>query len=245
MKIEIFQDIQNVQKSIMITGIIKNFLKETHSLGIINIYSDVCLYYNNLYYYYVLMETAERDMEQDLIIRCKYNQFYTENDLINVLCQLILVLAEMQKHNIAHRDIKPQNILIIQGRYKISDFGSVIKLSNNDGNITQGITGSELYMSPIIFYGLRQNLQEIKHNVYKSDVFSLGYCILLAGCLNFDSLVQIRELTDMNKIQNILIYFLSGRYSNDLISFIIKMIEVDENKRPDFLQLESILIQKK
>ena len=42
------------------------------------------IYYNNLYYYYVLMETAERDMELELKIRCKYNQFYTEEELINV-----------------------------------------------------------------------------------------------------------------------------------------------------------------
>ena len=244
MKVEIFQNLENAQKNLVITGIIKDFLKETNSLGVINIYSDVCLYYNNLYYYYVLMETAERDMEQELTIRCKYNQFFTEIELINVLCQLILVLAEMQKHNIAHRDIKPQNILIIQGRFKISDFGSVIKLNNTDGNIIQEIAGSELYMSPIVFYGLRHNLQKIKHNVYKSDVFSLGYCILLAGCLNYNILVKIRELTDMNQIKNVLIYYLSGRYSNNLISFLIKMIDVDENKRPDFIQLESMLVEK-
>ena len=48
MKIEIFQYLEDAQKSLMITGIIKDFLKKTNSLGVIYIYSDVCLYYNNL-----------------------------------------------------------------------------------------------------------------------------------------------------------------------------------------------------
>ena len=189
------------------------------------------------------MERSERDMEQELIIRCNNNLFYTENDLINVLCQIILVLAELQKNNIAHRDIKPQNILIMEGRYKLSDFGEAIIIKNNSP-IIQEIRGTELYMSPILFFGLKQKLQQIQHNVYKSDVFSLGLCILLAGTLNYDSIIAIRELTDMSQIQYVLIYYLSGRYSQNLISFLMRMLEVDENKRPDFIQLESMLVKK-
>ena len=74
------------------------------------------------------------------------------------------------------------------------------------------------------------------------DLKSVGIVDTLVD--NYDSLVQIRELTDMNQIQNVLVYFLSGRYSNNLINFLIKMIEVDENKRPDFIQLENMLVQK-
>ena len=101
-----------------------------------------------------------------------------------------------------------------------------------------------LYMSPLLFFGMKQKLPQIQHNVYKSDVFSLGLCILLAGCLNYGSLVAIRELTDMNQITNVVMYYLSGRYSPNIISFIIKMLEIDENIRPDFIQLESMLVKK-
>ena len=208
MKKEIFTNEEELKKSQNITKIVKDFLKNTNSLGVIKIYGDMCQKINNTYNYYVLMERSERDMEQELIIRCNNNyQFYTETDLINVLCQLILVLAELQKNNIAHRDIKPQNILIIEGRYKLSDFGEAIIIKNNSP-IIQEIRGTELYMSPILFFGLRQKLQQVQHNVYKSDVFSLGLCILLAATFNYDSLVAIRELTDMNQIQNLLMYYL-------------------------------------
>ena len=244
MKKEIFTNEEELKKSQNITKIVKDFLKNTNSLGVIKIYGDMCQKINNTYNYYVLMERSERDMEQELIIRCNNNyQFYTETDLINVLCQLILVLAELQKNNIAHRDIKPQNILIIEGRYKLSDFGEAIIIKNNSP-IIQEIRGTELYMSPILFFGLRQKLQQVQHNVYKSDVFSLGLCILLAATFNYDSLVAIRELTDMNQIQNLLMYYLSGRYSWNVISFLMRMLEVDENKRPDFIQLESMLVKK-
>ena len=243
MKIETFKEKEEAKKSQMTTKIIKEFLKSTNSEGVIKIFGDVCLKENNLYHYYVLMEKAERDMEQELIIRCNNNQFYSEKDIINVLIQLIIVLAQMQKNNIAHRDIKPQNILIIKGRYKICDFGEAVILKNN-GEIIQTLSGTELYMSPILFYGMRSQSLKVMHNVYKSDVFSLGLCILLAATLNYDSLCQIREVTDMNQIKNVLIYYLSRRYSNVFISFLYRMLEVDEKKRPDFIQLESMLVKK-
>lgn len=247
MKIEILKSIEEVKKSQMITKIIKDFLQKTNSKGVIKIYGDICLKNNNLYNYYVLMERAVRDMEQELIIRCNTNQFYCEKDITNVLCQLLLTLAEMQRNHIAHRDIKPQNILIINGLYKLSDFGEAIVFKNNEdeGSLLLSVSGTELYMSPIVFFAMKNKCERIKHNVYKSDVFSLGLCILLGATLNYDSLCQIRELTDMNEIQNVLMYYLSGRYSNTFIFFLLKMLEVDESKRPDFIQLENMLVKRK
>jgi len=156
--------------------------------------------------------------------------------------ELILACAQMQKNNIAHRDIKPQNILILNGLYKLCDFGEA-KLFNKGEVIVQRIRGSELYMSPILFFGMKNRFEHVKHNVYKSDVFSLGLSILLAGSLNYDSICLIRELTNMEKIKNIIMYYLSKRYSNTFISFLLRMLEVDESKRPDFLQLEKLLLE--
>ena len=142
-------------------------------------------------------------------------------------------------------DIKPQNILILNGRYKLCDFGEAISFNKTGvGVVVQKIRGTELYMSPILFFGLKKEFGKVKHNAYKSDVFSLGLCILLAGTLNYDSICQIRELTDMETIKNIITYYLSPRYSISFISFLLKMLEVDENKRPDFIQLENLLVKK-
>ena len=243
MKIETFKNRGEAHKSQMITKMVKDLLKKTKYEGICKIYGDIWLKKNNIYYYYVLMEKAERDMEQELVIRGNYVQYYSEIDLTNVLCQLIITCSELQKNNIAHRDIKPQNILILSGRYKLCDFGEAISFNKN-GVVIQKIRGTELYMSPILFFGLKKNCVKVKHNAYKSDVFSLGLCILLAGSLNYDSICQIRELTDMEEIKNIIMYYLSPRYSTSFILFLLKMLEVDENKRPDFIQLENLLVKK-
>ena len=108
-----------------------------------------------------------------------------------------------EKLNITHRDIKPQNILIFNGRYKLCDFGE-IRVLKRDGLIVQRIRGSELYMSPILFYGLRNKLLQVRHNTYKSDVFSLGMCLFFAAGLSYRGPVEIREVSDMKQKEFIL-----------------------------------------
>ena len=93
-------------------------------------------------------------------------------------------------------------------------------------------------MSPILFYGLHLNLIQVRHNTYKSDVFSLGMCLFYASSLTYIGVDSIRELTNMNKIKEILFKHLGKRYSAKLISLILVMLEVNEEKRPDFIQLE-------
>ena len=110
-----------------------------------------------------------------------------------------------------------------------------------DGLIIQRVRGSELYMSTILFNALHNNLALVKHNTYKSDVFSLGMCLFYAASLSYAGVDSIRELNDMNEIKNILFNYLGSRYSEKLISLILLMLEVDENKRPNFIQLEKMV----
>ena len=153
------------------------------------------------------------------------------------MIQLISTLVLFQKNHITHRDIKPQNILVINGKYKLCDFGEIRVLKRN-GLIVQRVRGSELYMSPILFQGLHSNLIQVKHNTYKSDVFSLGMCFFYASSLTYSGVDSIRELDDMVKIKEILFRYLEKRYSENYITLILNMLEVNEDKRPDFIELE-------
>jgi len=110
-----------------------------------------------------------------------------------------------------------------------------------EGIVVQRVRGSELYMSPILFNGLRAKVIHVRHNTYKSDVFSLGMCFLLAACLNYDGLVEIRELNDMRQKEMILNKYLSGRYSPKCISILLLMLQTEEIDRPDFILLESAI----
>ena len=183
---------------------------------------------------------CDKDFEQEIKTRSKYYLFYTENELRNIMFQLITALACLQKNHITHRDIKPQNILIVNGQYKLCDFGE-IRVMQREGIVVQRVRGSELYMSPILFYGLQDDKYQVRHNTYKSDVFSLGMCLFFAAGLSFDGPVEIREELNMNKIKEILNKTLSSRYSQKLINILHLMLQIEEKNRPDFILLEDAI----
>ena len=85
---------------------------------------------------------------------------------------------------------------------------------------------------------LNKKKNEVYHNSFKSDVFSLGMCMALAASLNFKTLCEIREVNDMDKLKNILVKYLIAKYSYEFINILLMMLEIDENKRLDFIQLE-------
>ena len=233
LKKEILTDLDSINRRRNSGKIIQNFIKNTKSKGMINLYSTL-LIKNNIdseYQYYELMEKAERDWDQEINLRSHFGIKYKEQEIIDIMKQLL------QKNHITHRDIKPQNILVVNGKYKLCDYGE-IRILKRDGFIVQRVRGSELYMSPILFYGLHHNLVQVKHNTYKSDVFSLGMCFFYASSLTYNGVDSIRELTNMQKIKEILFNHLNQRYSLKYMQFILEMLELNENKRPDFIQLE-------
>ena len=237
-----FDDIDDTQKKLKI---MRDFCKETNSQGIIKTYGNL---YEKIgredYKYYILMELAQTDWEQEIKKRDKKQLFYTQPELFDIIKQLVSCYALLQKNNISHRDVKPQNVLILNGLYKLCDFGEARNISGKNGYIHQPIRGSELYMSPILFDALNNNQIDVLHNSYKSDVFSLGMCIFLAATLSFDSLYEVREEKDMKIIKKILVKYLVPRYSKNLVDILYNMLEIDEDLRPNFIELEKIIFYK-
>ena len=240
LKKETFKDLQYIEKRISAIKIINDFIEKTKSKGVIKIYSNFFEKNKDKYIYYELMEIGEYDWEKDINERRISNSYYTETELLNISTQLIKTLSLLQKNHITHRDIKPHNILIINGKYKLCDYGD-IRILKKDGLILQRIRGSELYMSPILFYGLKKKLNQVRHNTYKSDVFSLGMCLFYAATLYYNFIDEIREITDSNKMYILLNKYLSNRYGKKIISLIYLMLQTKEDLRPDFIELEKKL----
>ena len=240
LKKETLRDIEGVKVRQHRNQTIRNFIRTTNCQGVMNIYGNFCVPRGNEFQNFELMELCERDFEQEIKGRAAFNRFYTEIEFYYVMLQLIQTLSFLQKSHITHRDIKPQNILISNGIYKLCDFGD-IRFMQREGIVVQRVRGSELYMSPILFNGLRAKVAQVRHNTYKSDVFSLGMCLLLAACLSYDALVEIRELSDMKQKEMILIRHLSPRYSPKIINILVLMLQTEEANRPDFILLESIM----
>ena len=231
------ENLLSLQKKIIF---LNDFGKRTNSKGLIKIYGYTFMKKKNDYYFYEIMELAEKDWEQEIIFRQKYFNYYTEKELFSITKQLIKVLSLLQQNHITHRDIKLQNILLVNNKYKLCDFGESRNL-NQKGIIVQPVRGSELYMSPILFLGLNNKLMYVTHNTYKSDMFSLGMCILFAATLDCECLYEIRELNNMNEIRDVLKKYLKKRYSDYFIEILLCMLEVKEKRRPDFIQLEKVI----
>jgi hypothetical protein len=101
--------------------------------NLIKIYNVLFKYLDmTTYILYVIMEKAETDWNNEIEIKSKMKRNYTEKELINIMKQLVNVLLYFQKNKIAHRDIKPQNILIFPNNvYKVSDLGEAKNTKNN------------------------------------------------------------------------------------------------------------------
>ena len=190
---------------------------------------------------YVLMELANGDWDKEIKDKLNKRKNYSEKELVNILYQLTSALYFMQdKFHISHRDIKPQNILTFpNGTYKLADFGEAkeAKISKQINTLR----GTELYMSPALYDGLKHQKDDVNHNPFLSDVFSLGFCFLYASALNFNLLYEVRDITDTKSISNVLHRCLQKIYSEKFITILAGMLEVDENKRLTFPKIAQIL----
>ena len=233
---------EDIKKRIEDNQLINEFIRITGCSGVIKTYGNLCHInsFTSLYDFYEIMELAEKDWEKEILWRNNNQLFYQEYELMEIFGNLIKTFSLLQNKNITHRDIKPQNIMIINGNFKICDFGNS-RILKNGNIIVQKIRGSEIFMSPILFKGYRSGRLTIRHNTFKSDVFSLGMCFLLAATLNYRSLNHIRELYNMKIIRRILDNYLGKRYSEKLINLLLIMLQIEENNRPDFSQLEILL----
>ena len=204
---------------------------------------------------YALMDLAEGDWEKEIRRRKELYKFYKEEELILILKQLVSALSFLQKRNIAHRDIKLENILLFPNEmkdknmfefdkiYKIGDFGEA-KNKIKYSVILNIIRGTDYYMSPELLEGVNKQKDFIKNNPHKSDVFSLGCCMMIASTLNYEIIHDIRTPKTQDELNKIIKSVLEKRYSKKYSDLIIKMLINDENKRIDFINLERIIKRK-
>ncbi|CAI2380583.1 unnamed protein product [Moneuplotes crassus] len=95
--------------------------------------------------------------------------------------EVILAIEELHKHNIVHRDIKLDNILIASdGHVKLIDFGFAKQLQD-DTSKTKTKCGTINYLSPEVIRGVGSDL--------RSDIWSLGVllCEMIGGFSPFRS----------------------------------------------------------
>ena len=191
------------------------------------------------YSVYLLMPLANCDWNEKIKNK---STIYDEKSLMKILTSLIKGFSYIQKNKIAHRDIKPANILILNdNEYCITDFGESINVKNDYGSFD--IRGTKNYMSPILSKYAGSGIINVEHNIYKSDVYSLGLCFIYAMTKNLNAINDIKKMKD-DEIKKFLtknVLYKNG-YSNEFYNILLKMITINENNRYDFIQIENMIM---
>ena len=74
-------------------------------------------------------------------------------------------------------------------------------------------------MSPLLYNGLKNYQIDIKHNTFKSDVYSLVLCLLYSATLYFWNLYEIRKYSDRNSLKKFIENSLCNIYSSNLVIY--------------------------
>ena len=135
--------------------------------------------------YYIVMEYVEGKNLKDLI---KKRGKLTLSEVIDIMLQITDGMSVAHDSYIIHRDIKPQNIMILEnGLVKIMDFGIAMAMNSTQLTQTNSIMGSVHYLPPEQANGKGSTLQ--------SDIYSMGILMyeLLTGKLPYkgDNAVEI------------------------------------------------------
>lgn len=127
--------------------------------------------------YFIVMEYVSGVTLKQLI---KRRESLTLPEVIDIMLQLTRAVAHAHESYIIHRDIKPQNVIILDdGRVKIMDFGIAVALNSGELTQTNSVMGTVYYIPPEQANGGQATV--------KSDIYSLGILMyeLITGHVPF------------------------------------------------------------
>ncbi|KAM7488501.1 hypothetical protein LguiB_025985 [Lonicera macranthoides] len=146
-------------------------------LQIFNIYEDDT-------HLHIVLELCN---SSDLYSRIS-NRVFSESEAVVVMVPLMEAIAHCHRNGVAHRDLKPDNVLFDEwNRLKLADFGSAECF--REGELMSGVVGTPYYVAPEVLAGREYS--------EKVDVWSAGVIlyIMLAGIAPFygDTATEIFE----------------------------------------------------
>ena len=123
-------------------------------------------------YIYTIYKYYEKDTLYDYV---KNKGVLEENEVKEKMKQIVKGYSKLWENNLAHRNIKPQNILIIEGVLKLYDFGIATKESFIN----------ELYLAPEV-------ITRKKVLTFYNDVWSIG-AVMYFMLTGHDPLLTIKQ----------------------------------------------------
>ncbi len=116
-----------------------------------------------------------------------------EDVAVRIITQIAQALHYAHERQVIHRDVKPDNILLLpNGKAKLTDFGLAKDYGEEDMELTRQATGlgTPNFMSP-------EQFADAKHVDARCDVYSLGATLynLVTGELPFNARTALAMLT--------------------------------------------------
>ncbi len=198
----------------------------------------------------VLEEIGINSWESEIATMKKMGKFYSEEDLINIIYQISLSLETLEKRNLCHFNINPQNILVFKDKiYKLTDLEYIQFI--NEKNL---INNNNNYISPQLFnYYHNKDKDNVFVDLIKNDVYSLGLCIIYTMTKTddyfnniFNNFVSFNINNNDHLIDGYLKYPMSNMnsvdcYDNKFIYLLKQMLNRNEEKRFNFTQINTYI----
>ncbi|KAM0676256.1 hypothetical protein GVAV_000219 [Gurleya vavrai] len=198
--------------------------KDLDHKNIVKIYKTFRTKFNNIEYVWLIMEKLDFDITFDYV---------NKNSLIikNIVKDIGLALKYLHDRNIAHLDVKLENIMAKKTKegvvYKLIDFGYSQKIENKVLLLENLNYGTFPYKPPEIVLKSTHTL--------KSDIWALGtsvYYLIISNFLFFDKYgeFQLKEYIKFLKNDELKV---PEDADEEIVNFVLFCLIFDYKKRPN------------
>ena len=166
-------------------------MEQLHHPNVLNLLG----HYENTNYMHLALELCEGGEVFELLA-----EGMTESDAANVMYQSLLAIRHCHDHNVIHRDLKPQNLLLKSpvdnfddAQLKVVDFGASMiytEALDRRGGVHE-VMGTISYMAPEVL------MARTKGYSYQCDLWSLGVILfqMITGEKPFANQLDIKNCT--------------------------------------------------
>ncbi|KAA6380575.1 MAG: putative protein kinase domain protein, partial [Streblomastix strix] len=170
--------------------------------------------------FYIVMEYCNGGSLQSYYKdKLKNKEFTTEEEAWKFIFQMASAIGFLHQNKILHRDMKPENILLLEDNtVKLSDFG-ISKQLQGDIISAGTMCGTELYLSPELTTNAQQS--------FPADVWGIGLIMreVLTQNTPFEAKAQYQLI--QNRVNGVFqLQIDPRRYSQELIYFVNSMCRV-------------------
>jgi len=163
---------------------------------------------------------------------------FSEDVARSLFSQMVEAVRFIHSHNIAHRDLKLENFLLMEktgeqaeqlmkSHLKLADFEFACEKTNTQSR-RQDRAGTDLYFSPEQIQG--------DYCPFKSDIWALGVALYLVVCGKFPQFsLPVNVCSTNSKLREL---ELPQGLSNELQILLRNILESDEQSRPSIEELK-------